>query len=235
MLLVHGFLSSNAQWDLNRQELGEHYRLILVELTGHGGSDGPDDERYYTLEYLASEFERIRVSCGIEDWWVCGQSLGGAVSILYCLTHPNAVRGLIFTNSRAAFGIKREGVSGGVASRPRLTSTRDLPIHPINASRLDESIKVSMVAAADVMPLHSVEQFMDRRHTWKSTDQMPELAMPVLLVNGRWEKAFQPFVEQARGLIPDLTVVDVEAGHAVNAEQPQAFNHAVINFISGTG
>jgi len=233
MLLVHGFLSSNAQWDLNRDELGKHYRLIMVELMGHGRSATPDDPAAYTTEHITGEFERIRAAHGIEEWWVCGQSLGGAITILYCLEYRERVKGLIFTNSRAAFGIKRQGVSRDEnrPPPPPITSTRDLPIHPINASRLDEGIKARMVEAADAMPLHVVEHYTARRSTWKSTDRMSELAMPVLLVNGRWESAFQPFAEQAQATIPQLELVNVEGGHAINAEQAEAFNAAVMAFV----
>ena len=232
LVMVHGFLSSNAQWDLNVDELSKHYRLILVELLGHGRSDAPDDPHAYQIDRLVADFERIREAHNVDTWWVCGQSLGGAISILYCLANPEAVRGLVFTNSRAAFGIKREGVSreGGVL--PEIASTRDLPVHPINAKRLPDGIKSRMVDAADAMPLHAVNHFMKRRHTWRSTDRMSELAMPVLLVNGRWESAFQPHAELAQELIDQLELVSLEGGHAINAEQPDGFNTAVIDFIS---
>ena len=233
MLMVHGFLSSNAQWDLNRAELGEHYRLLMVELPGHGQSDSPTDADGYSIDTLVAEFETIRASLGIERWWVCGQSLGGAISILYCLAHPERVHGLIFTNTRAAFGIKRQGVSATGGAPPQVDAPRDLPVHPINAKRLPEPTKQRMVAAADAMSVDAINQFLGRRHTWKSTERMAELAMPVLLVNGRWEKAFQEFVDQAQRLIPRLTVVSIEGGHAINAEQPEQFNQAVVEFITG--
>ena len=232
MVLIHGFLSSNVQWDLNRDDLCTRHRLILVELPGHGSSDAPDDQGGYTAEHIISELERIRTERDIEQWWVCGQSLGGAIATLYCLAHPERILGLIFTNSRAAFGIGRRGVSREPGEpAPVLRSTRDLPVHPINAKRIDERLKARMVAAADAMPLHAVNHFTALRHTWRAVDHMSSLTMPVLLVNGRWEKAFQPFVETAEQLIPQFEHVPLEGGHAINAEQPDAFNEAVRVFV----
>lgn len=232
MLFIHGFLSSNAQWDLNRDELGQHYRLLMVELPGHGRSQVPDSAAGYAIEALVAQLESIRVNYGVDRWWVCGQSLGGAISILYCLAHPDRVQGLIFTNTRAAFGIKRQGVSSNGGVPPVVSEPRQLPVHPINAKRLPEGIKQRMVAAADAMSVEAINQFLARRHTWKSTARMAELSMPVLLVNGRWEKAFQEFVTQAGELIADLHVVSLEGGHAINAEQPDQFNEAVIEFAA---
>ena len=205
----------------------------MVELPGHGRSEGPDDDASYSIERLIEELESIRVRHGIDTWWVCGQSLGGAISILYCLACPDHVRGLVFTNTRAAFGIKRQGVSASGGVPATVTSTRDMPVHPINAKRLPESIKRRMVEAADAMSIAATNRFLARRHTWKSTDRMAELTMPVLLVNGEWESAFQPFVEQAKTLISQLRVVSIPGGHAINAEQPELFNQAVIDFING--
>lgn len=231
LLMVHGFLSSNAQWDLNRAELGAHYRLLMVELPGHGRSAAPKEADDYAIDSLVAAFEAIRIAHNVDQWWVCGQSLGGAISILYCLARPEQVHGLIFTNSRAAFGIKRQGMSGNGGAPPQIKATRDLSVHPINAKRLPEPIKQRMVDAADGMDIGAVNHFLGRRHTWKSTERMAELTMPVLLVNGRWEKAFQEFVDQAAERIPDLRVVTLEGGHAINAEQPEQFNQAVIEFV----
>lgn len=226
LLLVHGFLSSAVQWDLNRAELGEHYRLIIVELPGHGRSPVPAQPHGYSVDALVAGFEQVRLDHGIDTWWVCGQSLGAGIAIQYCLARPGNVDGLIFTNSRAAFGIKRQGL------QPDLSSTRDLSIHPVNAKRLEPAIRDRMVAAADAMSIEAVQRFIERRHTWSSVERMSELTMPVLLVNGRWESAFQPHVETVREVIAHVQIVDVEGGHAINAEQPLAFNTAVIEFIS---
>jgi len=233
ILMLHGFLSSNAQWDLNRDALGKHYRLLMVELPGHGRSPALEHADDYTIAALVTELEVLRCAHDVERWWVCGQSLGGAIAILYCLLHPERVLGLVFTNTRAAFGIQRQGVSANSGVPPQITSTRDLAVHPINAKRLPEPVKQRLVDAADAMDIGAVNHFLGRRHTWKSTERMIELAMPVLLVNGRWEKAFQPFVDQAGELIPDLQVVTLEGGHAINAEQPDQFNRAVAEFIAG--
>jgi pimeloyl-ACP methyl ester carboxylesterase len=232
MLLVHGFLSCNAQWDLNRDALGHRHRLIMVELMGHGASGAPRDVEAYAPANVVAELERIRTDLAIARWWVCGQSLGGAVAMRYCLTHQDAVLGLVFTNSRAVFGIERRGVA---ADAPPISDARDLPIHPNNATRLPGPLKAKLVAAADAMPLHAVRNVIAHRTRWESIDQLGRLHVPVLLVNGRWEKAFQPFVQVAQDNISDLTLVNLEGGHAINVEQADGFNAALLSFTRNPG
>lgn len=231
LLLLHGFLSCEAQWDLNRERLGEHCRLIIVELMGHGHSDRPQEDSFYRPDYVLAELDRIRRDHDIERWWVCGQSLGGAIATRYALQHPEATAGLIFTNSRAAFGIDRPGVSGRQIIPDDMASTRDITVHPIHATRLPDKVKTKLVAAADATPFHVVRSVTGQRDSWKSVDEMRELSMPVMLVNGRWEKAFQRTLDQVRDAIGDIEIVDLEGGHAINIEQAEGFDNAVLGFV----
>jgi 2-succinyl-6-hydroxy-2,4-cyclohexadiene-1-carboxylate synthase len=61
------------------------------------------------------------------------------------------------------------------------------------------------------------------------------IACPTLLINGSWESLFQPLIATAAGGIARCQVVDLPAGHAVNLEQPAAFNDSVVQFIAALG
>jgi pimeloyl-ACP methyl ester carboxylesterase len=240
-LLVHGLLSSNSQWDANRDALGNKLHLIMVELIGHGHSPMSHDPDDYGPDRLLAEIDRIRAEAGIERWWVCGQSLGGAVVLRYGLAFPDRVLGVIFTNSRAAFGVGRGEAGADNQPRPERTpaptpvTTRDLPIHPIHASRLPPALKGRIVAAADAVELPVVGHFGRQLDAWRSVDELAELHVPVLLVNGRWETGFRRHVEAARAAIPHLEVVDFEGGHAINVEQSEGFNDVVLDFVARHG
>lgn len=227
MLLVHGFLSSAAQWDLNRDALGERLRLLMVELPGHGRSPTMHNNDY-SIDAFVAALDHVRTQRGIDRWWICAQSLGAAIALHYCFAHPETVRGFVFTNSRAAFGVERRGVSDLARE---LSHSRELPMHPINAKRIPEPVKSRMVEAADHADLGAINALIALRHTWDATTQLSELACPALLINGVWEKAFQPNVARAQSLMSDLTVVNLEGGHAINIEQADAFNLAVLDFI----
>lgn len=231
LLLLHGFLSCAAQWDLNRDRLGDRCRLIIVELMGHGGSDAPFENEWYSPAHVLTELERIRHDHEIDRWWVCGQSLGGAIATRYVLANPDRALGLVFTNSRAAFGIERPGVSVRQVVPDDLTSTREITVHPIRASRLPDDVKQRLVEAADATPLHVARLVTSHRDAWRSVDEMGALTVPAMLVNGRWEKAFQQTLDQVRGSIGHIEIVDLEGGHAINIEQAEAFDRAVLDFI----
>lgn len=105
-------------------------------------------------------------------------------------------------------------------------------MHPSRASRLPQPVKDRLIAAADAVQLKTFFDFASHMEAWGSADDLDQLRMPVLLVNGQWEKAFQPKIPEAQAKIPELCVVDVEGGHAINAERAAEFNDAVLEFVS---
>src|SRR5262249_31552496 len=102
VLLVHGFLSSRAQWRLNVAALAGVMRPVVVELWGHGRSPAPADPASYYPEAYITALDQIRVQLGVERWFLCGQSFGAALTLRYALTYPDRVMAQVFTNSSAA-------------------------------------------------------------------------------------------------------------------------------------
>lgn len=238
VLFLHGFMSSNLQWEPNRDGLAAELRLLLAEQPGHGRSPGPDDPAAYRADAVLDQLDDIRRDRDIDRWWLVGQSLGGAMLMRYALRQPERVAGLVFTNSRAVFGLAgRRPASedsqeqSGLPAEPTRELIRALPYHPSNAKRIPAVLQARMVEAADAMPI-AVFRHLRTGGPWHSTDDLHRLEVPTLLINGRFEQAFQPCVEQARAAVPDLRIVDLDGGHSVNIDQPEAFNQTVLDFIS---
>jgi pimeloyl-ACP methyl ester carboxylesterase len=73
LLLVHGMLSSRAQWMLNIEALCE-FVSCRSRAVGHGRSPTPDEPEAHSPERYMAEFEAIRRSLDAERWLICGQS-----------------------------------------------------------------------------------------------------------------------------------------------------------------
>ncbi|WP_162915086.1 alpha/beta fold hydrolase [Desertibaculum subflavum] len=239
LLLVHGFLSSRAQWRLNLDALAEVCRPVVVELFGHGRSPAPADPDAYTVAAYLAAFEAIRAQLDAECWFACGQSFGGGLAIRYALAHPERLRGLIFTNSVSALSrldpaeMERRATLIEQGGRAGLESMR---IHPRHARRLPAEVKAELVAdAALIAPEAIARSIRVTRTDLYAGDDLHRLAMPVLLVNGRNEAAFQPLRDRAAAAIPGAKVADLEGGHSVNIDAAEGFNRAVIGFLGEVG
>jgi pimeloyl-ACP methyl ester carboxylesterase len=232
LLMIHGFMSSNLQWAPNRGDLGEHFRLVAVELWGHGRSPAPRHPDAYRVERYLSEIERIRDDVGAQRWLVCGQSFGAGLAIRYALARPDAVRGLVITNSRSALNdVSAEARASGGLEAWQALDLRALPLHPCRARRFPAELKARMEVAADGVDRYALWQAATGTAAELSCRHLvSRLAVPTLLVNGRFEKGFQADRDYAAAAIPGVEIVDLDAGHSVNVEASRGFDEALIDF-----
>ncbi|MDE0451884.1 MAG: alpha/beta hydrolase [Gammaproteobacteria bacterium] len=241
LLLVHGFLCSRAQWTPNLEALGAVCRPVVVELYGHGRSPSPEDVRAYAPASYVRALDDIRAELGAESWFVGGGSLGGALALRYALSRPEVVRGVIFTNSMAAFAPTdqvdqrlREGARS--AERVRMGGMQEVDrirVHPRHARHLPREIHEALLEEARQLDTGGVANTV--RYTTPRASVRGDLAgirVPALLACGRFERRFQPHRDFAAARMPGLAVVDMDAGHAVNMQAADQFNRAVIDFLS---
>ncbi len=240
MLMVHGFLSSRAQWRINLPALKQVVRPVLLELLSHGRSPAPDDPAPYSVDAYIATFEAIREKLGAERWIVCGQSFGAGLATQYALEKPDRVMGLIITNSISAFSPKGDPEREAAQKERYRTiefggkaALEELRIHPRHAKRFPEDIKTEIVADADrIAPEGILRSIALTSPSLSIADRLGDIRVPTLLVNGIWEKRFQPMRERAGRLIPGVTVVDLPAGHSVNIEAAEGFDEAVTAFVA---
>jgi len=232
-LFLHGFLSCNLQWELHRPAFDRALHWFAAELWGHGNSPAPSDPRAYTAEGYVAAFERARRAAGVERWLVVGQSLGAGMMMRYAVAHPEAVSGLVLTNSRSAFSEVVPADESPTFENARALDLRALPVHPCHARRFPGELRERMAAAADRVDRAALWRALT--DTIRSTccrDVAAKLALPVLLVNGARERAFQEHRDFAAAVIPGIRVVDLDGGHAVNVECPREFEAALLDFCA---
>lgn len=235
ILLIHGFLSSNAQWMPNIEALGRDHKLVLVELWGHGESPTPEAADF-TIERYDHELEQIRLELGINQWSVVGQSYAAGLVVRYSINHPERTHRIVVTNSRSAFSDlsthQRHSPQEGSTQIMKQTSNRHLPIHPIHAKRLPEGIKTRLVEMADNISSEAIDRGGLIARKLNVMDIIDNVTVPMMLTNGIYEKSFQPAAAKIKEEFPAIRVADLLAGHAVNIEAADEFNKAVLDFIN---
>jgi len=240
VMLLHGFLSCNAQWLPNLTALSEHYRLVMVELWGHGDSPLPKSTESFSIKAYIDQFEAIRKVLQIDHWNVIGQSYGAGIVLNYAANSPAQVHRVVVTNSRSAFGDISAGSSGGKKSptrpspKPGAHDLRTLPYHPIHARRFPAHIKQALVDKADAIPHQAVENGGRLGAQLNCVDLLERLPQSFLVINGMYERAFQTDLNALLARYPTLPVANLPGGHSVNIEAADGFNDAVVNFFNGT-
>jgi pimeloyl-ACP methyl ester carboxylesterase len=240
LLLVHGLLSGRSQWLPNLPALRTVARPVIVELWGHGRSPAPLDFCLYHPDRYVELFDEIRKALGAQRWFLCGQSLGAALTLRYALEHPERVLGQVFTNSTsaladAAWVAEARALApalAGAIEREGTEALERMPIHPRHAKRIPPEVHRELLAdAARVDPRGIARAFQVTVPESTVRERIGENRVPTLLVCGERESRFRPQREFAELRMPCLEVVRVDAGHAPNLEVPPAFDAAVTAFL----
>lgn len=239
ILLLHGFTASTATWDPWIRELSEEYRLVALDLPGHGLTRTPAEWRP-TMDAYAETVEAFVEARGLGPVVLAGQSMGGHVAWEYALRRPERVRALVLVAS-----------AGWPETRPELT--RENPSVAIlrtewgrkimrdvdNSGVLRQGLKAAYqddALVTDALVTRYAELmrapgrrdliidltlgFRERR--FATADTMATIKAPTLILHGE-EDVVVP-VDHARRFdetIPDSTLIAyADVGHMVNEELP---------------
>lgn len=226
-------MSSRAQWLANLDGMRDFCTPVVVELWGHGRSPIPADPALLTPDAYIDQFEMIRAELGVDKWRILGQSFGAGLTLRYALERPEAIIAQAWCNSNSAFEDRSDPTLNqrGQKLRAALESgvpLRDLPMHPAHGKRLPPAVRDALIADADQLDVPSlIKSLAITRADLSVRERFCETTPPTLLLNGIFEKSFQPTAALALKELPALKIAPLEGGHAVNAEAAQAFNAAL--------
>jgi pimeloyl-ACP methyl ester carboxylesterase len=98
LLLIHGFSASLHTWEPWVTRLGDTYRIVSLDLPGHGLTRAPAGYQANIEAYrdIVDAFVRDRQ---LGRFVLAGSSMGGNVSWEYALAHPERVEGLILVDA----------------------------------------------------------------------------------------------------------------------------------------
>ena len=193
LLLVHGALSSRAQWHPNLAALRQVTQPVVVELWGHGRSPAPAEPALYQPTGYVHAFEAIRSALGVERWCICGQSLGAALTLRYVLDHPDRCIAHVFTNSVSALGdtdwiARTQAAAGSLADaieQGGQAVIERIPIHPARATRIPPAARQALLDDAALLDPRGVASTF--RYTVPNSSvrvRAAENRVPTLLVCG---------------------------------------------------
>lgn len=159
--------------------------------------------------------DALRQRLHIKRWFICGQSFGAALTLRYALRFPERTIAQAFTNTLAAFQ-EASAVSNFDRGENRVpsvengrpASTREFSFHPVRAKHVPEAIKARLVEDADAVSLDVVmDMFRFTLPQMSLLNSFPATSVPTVLVNGMFERKFQPFRTVAVGLLGNLQAI----------------------------
>ncbi|MCK9519101.1 MAG: alpha/beta fold hydrolase, partial [Dehalococcoidia bacterium] len=83
VLLLHGFTSDLRSWAPVVEPLADEYRVVAMDLRGHGISSAPEDPAAYTMEAYAGDVHALLDALEIPLCAVVGSSFGGMIALQF--------------------------------------------------------------------------------------------------------------------------------------------------------
>ncbi len=92
LLLLNSIGTDMSLWDAMLPDLRRAFRLLRMDMRGHGASDAPDGD--YSLPMLAADAAAVLEAAGIGQTAIAGVSLGGMVAMQMVLDYPEKISSL---------------------------------------------------------------------------------------------------------------------------------------------
>jgi pimeloyl-ACP methyl ester carboxylesterase len=92
IVLVHDFGGTRTQWLPTAKRLFAHYRVVMVDLPGHGESPMPDP---FSLDAAAASLAQVIAKQKGDSTIVVGHGLGGMIALMAASKNPSSMKGVV--------------------------------------------------------------------------------------------------------------------------------------------
>ncbi len=98
LILVHGFAASVHAWRPWAERLSADFRIVAIDLPGHGLTQTPDGYRA-TLTSNAALIDALANAIGVRSFVLAGNSIGGTVALAYSMMRGGRLEGLVLIDA----------------------------------------------------------------------------------------------------------------------------------------
>ncbi len=234
---------------------------VLYDQLGCGKSehlpDAPAD--FWTAQLFKDELAALTRHLGIDERHaVVGQSWGGMLAMEYALDRPAGLRAIVVADSPASMRLwvsEADRLRRDLPEDVQETLTRHERDGTTSDPEYDAAVRVyydrhmcripwpdcvqRTFAQIDADPtvyhtMNGPNEFhvVGSLKEWDITDRLYEIAMPTLLLSGRYDEATPLIVEQIHDRIPGAQwTIFEDSSHMPHVEEPEAFLERVESFL----
>jgi pimeloyl-ACP methyl ester carboxylesterase len=238
LFILHGLFGMLDNWHNMAKKLSAHFNIVTVDQRNHGQSPHSDE---MSFELMAQDLAALMDHLGVEKATILGHSMGGKTAMKFADIHPDRIDKLIVVDIAPkkykpghtayfeAFNTidfskceTRKEADNALATIESNINIRQFLLKNLNKADKGYSLKFAL------KPIEAFYPGMIDTLTFQWI-----ISLPTLFIYG--EKS--GYITEDDMLTIEETFTDSEfieikdAGHWVHAEQPQAFEKAVLHFL----
>ncbi len=238
LLFIHGLGSSSRDWEQQIPYFAKSYRVLTVDVRGHGQSDKPPGP--YSVKQFSDDIAALLHDLIITAVNVIGVSMGGMIAFQLAVDHPKLVKSMVIVNSGPEL-IPRT-LMEKLAIWQRFVILRFMGMR-----KMGEVLAPRLFIKEEQAALR--EQFIERwaendkrAYTdtlralvgWSVLDRIGTITVPVLVMAADEDYTPVSAKKAYLGKLPNARLLVIEdSRHATPMERPEAINTAVTEFLEG--
>lgn len=248
MVFVHEYAGDHRSWEAQMRFFSRRYRCITYAARGYTPSEVPSDPEKYSQDRATDDIAAVIKGLGLGPTHVVGLSMGGFATLHMGLRHPDLARSLV------AAGVGYGAAPGKTA---QFHAETDAAIARIRAEGMDKFGKTysrgpTRLVFEEKDPRgyaefqaqlceHSTEgsaltmNGVQRRRPslFDLEAQFRQMTVPTLVIAGdEDDPTLEASLYLKRTIKSSALLVMPKCGHTMNLEDPDAFNRAVLDFVT---
>lgn len=235
VVFVHGFTTTAEFWREQVEAFSSTYRVIRINLPGHGVSPHPSG-RPYTIDAFVDDIARAFDALGLDDAFLAGLSMGGTIAQSFALRFPHRVRALTLVGATPhGLGpdVNVDNVLKAIDTLGVITASQNVIDRSFGPSASPELLTFARKEVAQT-PEFVAREAIASLNASDSRASLARLTMPALVVVGD-EDVITPPAESkalAEGIPNSALSIISGAGHFPMLEQPTVFNRLLGDFLA---
>ena len=247
VIFVHEYAGDYRSWEPQMRHFGQRYRAITYNARGYPPSDVPEDVAKYSQARAADDVRSVLDHLKIDKAHVVGLSMGGFAALHFGFTYPDRARSLVVAGcgygaapeQRAQFAAETEAVARRFEELGMAKAAASYALGPARV-QLQNKDPRGWREFSDRLAQHSpggaaltMRGVQNRRPSlYDLTDAMGALKVPTLIMTGDEDwSCLEPALLMKRTIASAALVVLPNSGHAINLEEPAAFNAHLDDFL----
>lgn len=230
LLLTHGYSSTSAMWQGQKEILSKQYKLITWDMRGHGRSDYPDDPSAYSEPHTVADMAAIldKVAGPGCKAIVGGLSLGGYMSMAFYNAHPDRVISLLIIDTGPGFKKDAAREAWNMYAHKTGDEFEKKGLGPLQ----NMSPERSQVSHRNAKGLALAARGMLTQRDANVINSLGNIKVMSMVLVGEEDKGFLAATDYMARKIPRAKKVIIpKAGHAANIDNPEAFNKELMAFL----
>lgn len=233
LFLCNSIGTDHSAWQVVMPQLTQHFRVIRMDTRGHGESDAPSSD--YTLDQLAADIDTVATAAELDQFDLCGVSLGAMMAMAYAVKRPQRLRRLVLCNTSTNMDPQ--------AWQQRMDTVRAQGMAAIADMALSRFFTPEYVEQNDANLQQVRDRFVKLSHEGYTgccaairdmalTEELHRIQVPTLVLTGARDvstphAAGQAIVER----IPGAQIRQLPAAHIPANEAPELFCEALVEFL----